>query len=83
MILLYCLNFKRLSVFLGFKSWDPEDSGIDIHSELSSITEKASLGEEGANGGNLFIFLRSTSFIKLFYFLKTELQSPKYEMWEG
>lgn len=37
----------------GFCSWDVEETGIDINNELAEIANKASLGEEGANGERL------------------------------
>ncbi|XP_005091094.2 microtubule-associated protein futsch isoform X2 [Aplysia californica] len=37
----------------GFRCWDVEDTGIDINDELAQIANRASLGEEGANGERL------------------------------
>ena len=40
--------FSRL--LPGFKCWDAEETGININEELAQIANRASLGEDGANG---------------------------------
>ncbi|GFO14676.1 microtubule-associated protein futsch-like [Plakobranchus ocellatus] len=37
----------------GFKCWDVEETGININEELAQIANRASLGEDGANGEKL------------------------------
>ncbi|GFR83912.1 microtubule-associated protein futsch-like [Elysia marginata] len=37
----------------GFKCWDAEETGININDELAQIANRASLGEDGANGEKL------------------------------
>lgn len=37
----------------GFKCWDAEETGININEELAQIANRASLGEDGANGEKL------------------------------
>lgn len=69
-ILLIDLNLLFLdNFFLAFKYWGAED--VDINEELSSIANRAAIGEEGANGNHPLIFLSSLAKVYLsivFYF---------------